>query len=173
MSNRGSIADAVAKERQTSGPMKQGTRKSKSGGLDGRPWGMVCPRGLVIRVFSTFLGVLMCTATVPAADQVRSQTPPALTKLQWMVGSWIHDSEGAVMTMTVNWSENRQLLEREIEIRLGTAPAVRVRQTIYWDPEARKLRSWGLSGDGSTTTGVWKVDGKRICNKCEVFFSRG
>ena len=106
--------------------MKQGPRKNKTGGLDGKAWGMVCPRGLVILVFSTLLGALMCTATVPAADQERPQTPAALTKLQWMVGNWIHDSEGAVMTMTVNWSENRQLLEREIEIRLGAAPAVRV-----------------------------------------------
>ena len=90
-----------------------------------------------------------------------------------MVGSWTHDSEGAVVKMSAEWSENRRFLQREFEIKLGGTAAVRVRQTLYWDPVAKELRSWGFSSDGSFETGVWQLDGKRVHNKRKITYADG
>lgn len=116
---------------------------------------------------------LVGPGAVQARDEERVATPPALETLEWMVGSWIHDSEGAVMTMTAHWSEDRQSLHREFEIKLGGLEVMRVQQVLYWDPVTKKLMSKGTTSDGVTENGELRMDGKRLQNNCQITFPDG
>lgn len=95
-------------------------------------------------------------------EDVRPGPAKELLALEWILGSWEHESEGAMLTMTGEWSEDRRFLLRRFELKLGTSLEVTIRQTIFWDPVGKKLRSWGFSSDGSYEEGEWKVVGKRV-----------
>ena len=111
--------------------------------------------------------------TVSARDEVAPAVPSALVELQWMVGSWTHDSEGMFAKMTTDWSESRNVLRRELELRLGSSEPVRVSQEIYWDEVTKTLRSRGTFSDGTTTAGVWRVTDKQAHNTCTITYADG
>jgi hypothetical protein len=121
-------------------------------------------------ISALWLGMI---ASASAVEPVPTETPAELATLGWMVGSWVHDAEGVVVKMSGEWSENRQFLQRVFELKLGNAPAMVVRQTLYWDPVAKGLRSWGFSSDGSYESGKWTVDGKRVHNERAITYPDG
>ena len=109
-----------------------------------------------------------------AADKTEVSGPPEkLVALQWMVGTWLHQSEGAKLEMVTRWSEDQRFLLRIFEIKLGTSIEMTIRQTIFWDPVLEKVRSWGFSSDGSYEVAVWEVEGKEIHVHREITHADG
>jgi hypothetical protein len=101
---------------------------------------------------------------VPAVAGKKDPVPPPepLKALEWMVGNWVHLSEGALIKMNARWSDQGRFLERTFSIRLGSEVEATIRQTVYWDPVSEEVRSWGFSSDGSFESGRWSEDGTRI-----------
>jgi hypothetical protein len=124
-----------------------------------------------------FFRVLACVVMILpawAADKEVVSGPPAeLEGLQWMVGTWLHRSEGAKLEMVTKWSEDQRFLLRSFEIKLGTSIEMTIRQTIFWDPVLKKVRSWGFSSDGSYEVAIWEVEGKEIQVHREITHADG
>jgi hypothetical protein len=109
-----------------------------------------------------------------AGDKTEVSGPPEkLEALQWMVGTWQHQSEGAKLEMVTKWSEDQRFLLRSFEIKLGTSIEMTIRQTIFWDPVLKKVRSWGFSSDGSYEMAVWEVEGKKTHVHREITHADG
>ena len=101
---------------------------------------------------------------VPSAAEERAPVPrpEQLGILDAMVGSWVHLSEGALIRVNSGWSDQGRFLERTFVIRLGSEVEATIRQTVYWDPVAKEVRSWGFASDGSFESGRWSRDGAVI-----------
>ena len=93
-----------------------------------------------------------------------------LADLDWMVGEWVLQIEGAdslaaAMEMSVRWDAGQSFLIREARIpNLSSSDAgtdmVEVQQRIGWDPLVRRIRSWSFSSDGSRSEATWFRDGR-------------
>jgi len=78
-----------------------------------------------------------------------------LRELEWMVGSWIDESEGSVVETVCKWSENKSYLLRKFTIHLEGNPVMNGTQRIGWDPVARQIKSWVYDSEGGHTVGTW------------------
>lgn len=97
------------------------------------------------------LGIAMLTSTIHAAPIKE------LAFLQWMEGTWVHESEGTTVRMKSKWLDGGRSLERNFEIQMGTEPLRKMRQTVFWDPAEKKVRSWGVYSDGGLETAIWRM----------------
>ena len=89
-----------------------------------------------------------------------------LADLDWMVGDWVLQVEGAeqqsaAMELSVRWDPGRAFLIREARVPVTPAgPDIHeVHQRIGWDPLVRRIRSWSFSSDGSRSEATWFRDG--------------
>jgi uncharacterized protein (TIGR02246 family) len=100
-------------------------------------------------------------------DSVRETTTPtppspraALAELEWLVGSWVDDSDEASVTTSVNWSPNEAFLIRSFRVLLADEDEPRHgTQVIGWDPRHKQIRSWTFDSDGSFGEGTWSKNG--------------
>ena len=98
----------------------------------------------------TFLGLLALVGGLHA------EPIQELSFLNWMQGTWVHESEGTTVKMKSRWLDGGKSLERNFEIQMGMEPLKKMRQTIFWDPAKKEVRSWGFYSDGAFETGVWE-----------------
>lgn len=88
--------------------------------------------------------------------------------LKWMEGTWVHESEGSSVRMTSRWIEGGKFLERSFDINMGTEPLKKLRQTVFWDPAKKQVRSWGVYSDGGFEEAVWKMKGATLFVSREI-----
>lgn len=78
----------------------------------------------------------------------------ALRELEWFVGTWEDQTEGARVTTTVRWSANRAFLIRSFTAEIEGSDTVQGTQVIGWDPLNKQIRSWTFNSDGSFGEGT-------------------
>jgi uncharacterized protein (TIGR02246 family) len=101
-------------------------------------------------------------------DRVTDQSnapPPShyeeLKVLEWMVGEWTGDSDGAEVELDCEWTKNQNFLTRAFKIVIDGETTASGLQIIGWDPVAKSIRSWTFDANGTFTDGTWEQRGGR------------
>jgi uncharacterized protein (TIGR02246 family) len=84
-----------------------------------------------------------------------------LKQLEWMVGEWVDESPESLIVTNYRWTDSRQFLVGDFEMRIKGRPAMSGSQRIGWDPAEQKLRSWVFDTEGGFGQGLWTRDGNR------------
>jgi len=84
-----------------------------------------------------------------------------LKELEWMIGSWVDDSDGTVIQTDCEWTKNRNFITRSFAVVVGGEVDMSGMQIIGWDPEAEQIRSWVFDSDGGFAEGRWSRKGNR------------
>lgn len=78
-----------------------------------------------------------------------------LKALDWMVGRWVDDAEGATIETQCNWSKNQNFLIRSFKVAVGDHVEMAGMQIVGWDPSAKTIRSWTFDSDGGFAEATW------------------
>jgi uncharacterized protein (TIGR02246 family) len=78
-----------------------------------------------------------------------------LKPLEWMIGSWVDEDEGARVEMTCSWTKNQNFITRSFLVAVGDQIDLSGMQIIGWDPAAERIRSWAFDSDGGFAEGTW------------------
>lgn len=84
---------------------------------------------------------------------VASQSP--LHMIEWLIGDWVGESDGVVITTSAEWSDNKKFIVRQFTIKQNGETVQSGSQRIGWDPAAQSLRSWTFDSHGGIVEGLW------------------
>lgn len=84
----------------------------------------------------------------------------ALSELEWLIGSWVDDSDEVKVDTRFRWSTNGSFLLRSYAVENKEGVISTGTQVIGWDPRSREIRSWSFDSDGSFGDGSWSKNGK-------------
>ncbi len=82
-----------------------------------------------------------------------------LGALEWLVGEWEADNDGAIITVATKWTDNRMYLLRDIIVERDGRVIHRISQRIGLDPLTRRLKAWTFDVDGAVSEGYWSQKG--------------
>jgi ketosteroid isomerase-like protein len=94
-------------------------------------------------------------------DGIRESTLPAAThfdrlrELDWMVGDWVSDDDERMVRLSCKWSNDKNFLLREIEVRTPQREPLHVTQRIGWDAREKQIKSWTFDSQGGHGDGLW------------------
>ncbi len=81
--------------------------------------------------------------------------PERLKELEWLVGDWVTESDQAVVSTSVKWSDDQHYLLRDFTIMVDGKTAIKGTQRIGWDPAKKHIRSWLFDSKGGFSEGEW------------------
>jgi len=84
-----------------------------------------------------------------------------LKPLEWLIGDWVDESPDAVAITSCKWSDNKNFLLSDINIRIQGSNAMRLTQRIGWDPLTKQIKSWLFDSDGGYGESFWTRDRDR------------
>jgi uncharacterized protein (TIGR02246 family) len=84
-----------------------------------------------------------------------------LKPLEWLIGDWIDESPDAVVLSSCKWSDNKNFLLSDINIRVQGSNAMHLTQRIGWDPLTKQIKSWLFDSEGGYGESFWTRDGDR------------
>lgn len=96
-----------------------------------------------------------------------------LKELEWMIGTWVDESEEGTIHTTCRWSEDKNFLIRQFNVELVDKRATTGEQRIGWDPVRKQIRSWTFASDGGHGEGYWTRDGDRTLVKFHLSTADG
>jgi uncharacterized protein (TIGR02246 family) len=82
-----------------------------------------------------------------------------LKPLEWLVGDWIDESPDSVVITSCKWSDNKNFLLSDINIRVQGSNAMHLTQRIGWDPLTKQIKSWLFDSEGGYGESFWTHDG--------------
>lgn len=89
----------------------------------------------------------------------RSSPYDQLKDLEWMIGDWVDQGEGATVETACQWTKNKSFITRTFRVIVGDQVDLEGTQVIGWDPQARRIRSWVFDSDGGFGEGRWTRKG--------------
>ena len=106
---------------------------------------------------------------LPAAPSHYEQ----LKDLEWLVGKWVDEEGGEVITTECKWSRNRNFLVRSFTASIGDYVDITGMQIVGWDPARKQIRSWVFDSDGGLAEGVWSRNDNRWLVKTKATLADG
>jgi uncharacterized protein (TIGR02246 family) len=96
----------------------------------------------------------------------KSNEPPPthyeeLKALEWMVGNWTDEVEGAEVEVDCNWTKNKNFITRAFKVSIDGEVDASGMQIIGWDPAAKTIRSWTFDSKGTFAEATWEHRGDR------------
>ncbi len=85
------------------------------------------------------------------------QTP--LAQLQWLVGDWVDQGDGATVRTRCRWAHRRHFLWQSFTVETANEDVLEGVQVIAWDPVRQQIRSWTFDSEGGFGEGTWRHDG--------------
>ncbi|WP_442483921.1 YybH family protein [Aeoliella sp. SH292] len=80
---------------------------------------------------------------------------PYLSDLEWLVGEWVDETEGATVETSCQWTRNQNFLRRSFTVKVGDQVEMSGIQLIGWDPSTQSVRSWVFDSDGGFGEATW------------------
>lgn len=96
-----------------------------------------------------------------------------LQDLDWMVGDWTSDDDGTTVRLTCRWSNDKNFLLRDIDVRLPEREPLHVTQRIGWDARERQVKSWTFDSEGGHGDGLWFRKGDQWIIEAKSVLSDG
>ena len=93
------------------------------------------------------------------SDEDAATPHEQLQPLAWLVGEWVDDGGSSVVNSSCRWSEDKNFLLQEFNVRINGENAMHVSQRIGWDPVTKRIRSWVFDSEGGFGESVWARDG--------------
>jgi len=94
-----------------------------------------------------------------------SEPPPShyemLKELEWLIGDWVDQHEGASVVISCRWTKNHNFISRTFAVRVADRIELEGTQVIGWDPAEQTIRSWIFDSDGGFGVSAWTRDGDR------------
>lgn len=90
-----------------------------------------------------------------APAQMPGDAGVPLKDLQWLIGNWSAQAEGARVQTNLQWVANQHFLKRSYTVERDGKPAMTGVVIIGWDPQAGQIRSWSFDSSGGHGTGFW------------------
>jgi uncharacterized protein (TIGR02246 family) len=78
-----------------------------------------------------------------------------LKELEWLIGDWVEETGDALIETSVAWSEDKNFLLRNFEIKVGGKSDLKGSQRIGWDPLTKQIKSWVFDSKGGYGEGLW------------------
>jgi hypothetical protein len=82
-----------------------------------------------------------------------------LDELDWLIGDWVADADGAQVRTTCDWDAGRRFLIRHIYVERNGKLLHSVGQRFGFDPVAKGIKVWSFDRDGSHAEGTIKQNG--------------
>ena len=82
-----------------------------------------------------------------------------LKPLEWLIGDWVDESPDSVVITSCKWSDNKNFLLSDINIRVQGSSAMHLTQRIGWDPLTKQIKSWLFDSEGGYGESIWTRDG--------------
>ena len=84
-----------------------------------------------------------------------------LKPLGWLIGDWVDESPDSVVITSCKWSDNKNFLLSDINIRVQGSNAMHLTQRIGWDPLTKQIKSWLFDSEGGYGESFWTRDRDR------------
>jgi hypothetical protein len=78
----------------------------------------------------------------------------ALIGLEWFVGNWRDQTDGAEVLTTVRWAPSKAFLIRSFAAQFEDGEEASGTQVFGWDPAEEQIRTWTFNSDGSYGEGT-------------------
>jgi uncharacterized protein (TIGR02246 family) len=82
-----------------------------------------------------------------------------LKELEWMVGEWTAEDDGASVTLSARWLLGNSFQQHEYTVKAKDGTVLNVLALVGWDPLAGQLKSWVFDSRGGWGEGLWTRDG--------------
>lgn len=82
-----------------------------------------------------------------------------LQPLEWLLGEWISEDDGATVYSNCRWSDDGNYLLRDFSVRIDGEQSMSGEQRIGWDADDRQIRSWMFDSQGGFVESVWQPEG--------------
>ena len=86
---------------------------------------------------------------------VKASNYKFLKELEFLVGQWIHESEGTTIEIDCEFTTHQNFLSRKYKVSSGGQVKSSGLQIIGWDPKEKQIRSWLFDSDGGFVKGEW------------------
>jgi len=83
-----------------------------------------------------------------------------LKALEWMIGNWTTEAEGAEVDLDCSWTKNKNFITRAFKISIDD-DSFSGMQIIGWDAAAKTIRSWTFDSNGTFAEARWEQRGGR------------
>jgi uncharacterized protein (TIGR02246 family) len=95
-------------------------------------------------------------ASIRSEGEGNVRTPHAhLTRLDWLIGEWIDESEESTMHTKTRWSDDGNFIVTDFTIQVAGKKAMSGTQRIGWDGSLDKFKSWVFDSEGGHAEGIW------------------
>lgn len=84
-----------------------------------------------------------------------------LKELEWLIGSWVDESEDATVETSCQWTKNQNFISRTFKVTTADGGELDGTQVIGWDPIRKTIRSWMFDSEGGFGVGIWSQDGNQ------------
>jgi len=84
-----------------------------------------------------------------------------LKSLQWMIGSWVDESDSGQIATDCSWTKNKNFMTRSFTVSIEDGIELSGMQIIGWDAAAKQIRSWTFDSDGGFSEGRWTQEDNR------------
>jgi len=102
-------------------------------------------------------------------DEASATPNELLQPLQWLIGDWVNEGADARVKISYRWSEDKNFILGEFDVKRGDEPQSTSSQRIGWDPLLNKPRSWMFDSDGGYAEGIWtSIDDGWVVNSAAV-----
>jgi uncharacterized protein (TIGR02246 family) len=86
-----------------------------------------------------------------------SSPSDVLADLEWLIGDWTAEENGARTESKCRWIVNNKFVERSYSTTQVDGTVTTGLQIIGWNSQANHVQSWNFAGDGGHAIGVWSA----------------
>lgn len=82
-----------------------------------------------------------------------------LKELEWMIGTWVDQSQESTLESSCNWSKNRNFIMKNFKVSVPGMEPLEGTQIIGYDASTGTIVSWIFDSDGGHGKGSWSRSG--------------
>ena len=144
---------------------------------DGRTWTLRAPVGApkisrYTTVHSKQNGRWLVASVRESGEEIPSNYTH-LKDLEWLIGTWTAETEGAQIRATCEWTPNKNFMKRSYTVYQGGDVVSTGTQVIGWDPASNQITSWTFDSSGGHGRAVFTRDGNRVIVQATAVLSDG
>lgn len=80
-----------------------------------------------------------------------------LADLEWLIGDWTAEENGARTESKCRWIVNKKFVERSYTTTQVDGTVITGLQIIGWNSQENHVQSWNFSADGGHAIGIWSA----------------